>query len=70
MTIQKSKEEIIAQMTADAELAKEEFESMLTGNNLDDGTIKVLPNWWGKWFLKAGHKRLAYILMDKKLPGE
>ena len=60
-----SKDNDLKQMDEDAKLAREEFESLLSGNSLDDGTIKVLSNWWEKWFLKAGHKRLAYILMDK-----
>ncbi len=69
MTTPKTKAEVLAQMTADAELAREEFEGLLSGGNLDEGTAKVLSNWWERWFQKAGHKRLAYILMNKKLNG-
>lgn len=66
-TPKKTKEEILAEMDADAELARKEFESMLSGGSLDDGTTKVLSNWWERWYLRAGHKRLAYILMNKEM---
>ncbi len=59
MTTPKSTEEILAQMDVDAGLAKEEFVAV-------DSVAKVAL-WWEKWFRKAGHKRLAYILMGKEL---
>lgn len=27
------------------------------------GTAQEVAEWWNKWFMAAGHKRLAYILM-------
>ncbi len=62
-TPKKTKEEIMDGMNADALLAKEEFEGFL--KELDDDTLAHITNWWEKWYLKAGHKRLAYILMNK-----
>ncbi|MBA7638615.1 hypothetical protein ES703_46271 [subsurface metagenome] len=64
-TSKKSKEEILAQMDADAKLAKKEFDEMGDGGELDEGTMTSLSGWWNRWYGKAGHKRLAYILMGK-----
>lgn len=61
----KSKEETLAQMDADAALAKEAYDEMC--EHLDTNTITALASWWYGWFQKAGHKRLAYILMGKEL---
>jgi len=67
LTTQKTKEEILAQMDADAENAKKEFVQMRA--NCDKGTFEaihgLIAEWWKRWYLKAGHKRLAYILMGK-----
>lgn len=60
MTTPKSKAEVLAQMNADAELARKEFEDV-------DSVAKVAL-WWERWFQKAGHKRLAYILMGRPMP--
>lgn len=65
----KTKEEIMAGMKADAELAKKEFNDMSSDGELDDGTMSSLSGWWERWFQRAGHKRLAYILMGKEMPG-
>lgn len=63
----KSKEEIFAQMDADAKSAREEFKKMSA--NSDEATFEasrgLIASWWEKWYLKAGHKRLAYILVGK-----
>ncbi len=68
----KSKGEVLAQMNADAELAREDLNQIRA--NSDKATFEAIQGliaaWWERWFLKAGHKRLAYILMGKKLKGE
>ena len=68
---QKSKEEIMADMNESAELAKEEFKSIKA--NSDKASFEaiqgLIAEWWERWFRKAGHKRLTYILMGKPLPG-
>ncbi len=72
MTTQKSKEEIMAQMNADAHLARDEYRKMRA--NSDAATFEsiegLIAEWWRRWFLTAGHKRLALILMNKNLPDE
>ena len=71
MTTQKSKEETLAQMDADAKVAKDEFFKMTSSSEVDYGdSVRNLAAWWEHWYRKAGHKRLAYILMGKKLNGE
>lgn len=62
-----NKEETLAKMDADAMEAKEAYQEVLQGAELD--TIRSLADWWEKWYPKAGHKRLAYILMGKELKG-
>lgn len=31
--------------------------------NIDQETIKPIANWWKKNYMKAGHKRLAKVLL-------
>ena len=31
--------------------------------------FEIVANWWAKWYLKAGHKRLARILLQYKSKG-
>lgn len=68
----KSKEEVLAGMDADAKLAREEFEQIRASS--DKATFETIHGliaaWWEKWFQRAGHKRLACILMGKKLNGD
>lgn len=61
----KSRGEILDGMDADAQMAKKEFEEMSSGGELDASTVQSISGWWERWYLKAGHKRLAYILMGK-----
>jgi len=69
-TKQKTKEEIMAQMNADAKEAGDEFIGMRDKMSDEElSTLKTLSDWWEHWYLKAGHKRLAYILIGKKLSG-
>ena len=51
--------DVMAKMEADSKLALADF------NNMTDDEVKKVRAWWNKWYLKAGHKRLAYILMGK-----
>lgn len=70
MTTSKSKEEVLAQMDADAELARKEFQEMKTNSDRAafEATYGLIGSWWERWFQRAGHKRLAYILMGKVMP--
>lgn len=71
MTIPKTKAEILAEMDTDAELAREDFESIRanSGKATFETTHGLIASWWERWFQAAGHKRLAYILMNKPMPG-
>lgn len=42
----------------------QEAEKELTDLIIKDNTISGLANWWKKWYVKAGHKRLARILLQ------
>ncbi len=46
------------EMDANAKLAEREL--IVMGG---EGTIAQLADWWRRWYLKAGHKRLARMLM-------
>ena len=32
--------------------------------NVSDEALAKVANWWKKWYLKAGHRRLARILLE------
>lgn len=32
----------------------------------EEGSIPELADWWRRWYMKAGHKRLARLLMRIK----
>lgn len=32
--------------------------------NLNAEAVTIVANWWQKWYLKAGHKRLARLLLQ------
>ena len=71
-TPEKTKEEILAEMDAEAILAREEFRRIRANSNKAtfEAIQGLIAEWWKKWYPSAGHKRLAYILMDKKLKGD
>ena len=71
-TPKKTKEEIFAEMNAAAREARAEFNQMRTDSDgvTYDAALGLINAWWERWFQKAGHKRLAYILMGKKLKDE
>lgn len=62
-----SKEQILAEMDAAALEAEKEFTEMRA--NSDKATFEaihgLIASWWKRWYLKAGHKRLARILMNE-----
>ena len=68
----KTAEEVMEGMNEAARLAREDFDSLKA--NSDKATFEaisgLLASWWDRWYLTAGHKRLAYILMGKKMKGE
>jgi len=37
--------------------------------NYDSDQVTILADWWASWFMKAGHKRLARILLQYKSGG-
>ena len=49
------------QMDANAHEASKELLVMC-----ESGSIPELADWWRRWYLKAGHKRLARLLMAVK----
>jgi len=51
-------EELIQQMDDAAEKAKAEIEQ-----NIDRLSARDVIDWWKKWYLKTGHKRLGRILL-------
>jgi hypothetical protein len=51
-------EGLMKQMDDAAAQAKAEIEQ-----NIDNLTAGDIINWWTKWYLKTGHKRLGRILI-------
>ena len=49
----------LEQMDEMAKQAEQEFKQ------LDIKAVEIIGNWWFKWYLKAGHKRLGRILVKK-----
>jgi hypothetical protein len=33
-------------------------------NNLPDEVVNPMADWWYRWYMKAGHKRLGRILVS------
>lgn len=62
---QKSREEILAEMDGWARRARDEYKDMEP--KLDPGTMFQIKTWWERNYQKAGHKRLAYILLGKEV---
>lgn len=48
-------QDVMKQMDEAAEAAKKELKATWTA--------KQVAEWWKKWFMKAGHKRLGRILV-------
>lgn len=36
----------------------------LADGDISEDALRVVANWWKKWYLSAGHKRLARILLE------
>jgi len=53
-------EEDKKKMNEAAQEAEKELINLMARHN----TITGLANWWKKWYMKAGHKRLARILLQ------
>jgi hypothetical protein len=47
------------EMDAEAVRARGELEQ-----NIDSWNARAVAAWWGRWYLKAGHKRLGRTLVD------
>jgi len=54
---EKSKEQTIAEMDAAAIDAQNDLV------NVDQESLEKVTEWWKKWYLKCGHKRLGRILV-------
>lgn len=52
-------EELTARMDAAADEAEKELMEKFTG-----WSAKDLMDWWARWYMKTGHKRLGRILVD------
>lgn len=53
-----------------ADVAREELEEIQhqygSDPTLPFGSVQLVAGWWAKWYPKAGHKRLARILLQYK----
>lgn len=58
MAIESSSEE----MDAAADLAGAELAD-LSDRTTDQMSLTELANWWKRWYLEAGHKRLGRVLL-------
>lgn len=38
-------------------------EAELDLSNLTEEAVRSMADWWAKWYLKAGHKRLGRLLV-------
>ena len=50
-------EQEIQSMDDYAQLAEQDL------STLDPATVKTMADWWAKWYLGAGHKRLGRLLV-------
>lgn len=61
------KEQTLAKMDAASLDARKEFTEMRA--NTDKATFEsihgLIAQWWERWYPTAGHKRLAWILMNE-----
>lgn len=67
MAEKKTKEQVMAEMeleAAKAHVELDEFTGSMGENSPQLETVTSLANWWHKWYLKAGHKRLGRMLME------
>lgn len=46
---------------AEMDAAAEEAERDLA--TLDQAAVEAVAEWWARWFMKAGHKRLGRIMV-------
>jgi hypothetical protein len=56
------------EMNQSAEAAREELEELVSSTELCSDcaagiTAVTIQEWWKKWYMMAGHTRLAWILM-------
>ena len=47
-----------------AEMDRAASEAEQDLENLEDGVVKAMADWWAKWYLKAGHKRLGRLMVS------
>ena len=52
------------EMDKQADLAKGELELNLAMGSMSPEQFKLFTDWFARWYLKAGHKRLGRILVS------
>lgn len=62
MNENKTKEQVMLEMDAAAEIAQTELQSMIKDLG-EDLTARRLAAWWKRHYQKAGHKRLGRALL-------
>lgn len=63
-----TKEKVLDMMNDAAREARADLDGH--EQQLDASTLEFLRKWWETHYSKAGHTRLAYILMRRPLPDE
>lgn len=54
-----AREEDLRAMDEAAQRAKQELMK-----NIGDWGVKKVAEWWSRWYLKAGHKRLGRLMVE------
>ncbi len=65
-----NKAEILAGMDASAEEAAKDLAAMCKAGSMGSAdALQNLADWWDKWFVDAGHKRLGRVILTYKSTG-
>ena len=63
----KPQEEVLAGMDASAKEAAKDLERLCAESQIDAGdSLRNIADWWDKWFIDAGHKRLGRVILTYK----
>lgn len=58
--VTKTKEEVLADLDTEAAKAAEAFKAVIAAESKG---VEVIAKWWREFYPKAGHKRLARLLL-------
>ncbi len=58
-----------AAMLAEAELIKMHRLASKSSNKCQQKALSAIADWWQRWYLHAGHKRLGRMLLKLKTEG-